>query len=168
MNEVQQPNWNSADLNESLHKQAIFLHGMAREMFLKDGTHVELVFVFNEDGLMGTIPVEGESREEFQAQLKDYLKDEEIVGVVHIVEAWTRPLSSDHITKQLRCGEMKLSELRPQDRQESLITCAMGRDKSVRTWVDAIIRSGETVTLGDSMDISGGEGTLKGFFNEQD
>ena len=47
---AEQPPWDPADGPTSLRAFAEWLHGEATEMFLKDGTHGNIIFLFDETG----------------------------------------------------------------------------------------------------------------------
>ena len=84
------------------------------EAGLADGTHVELFFLFREDGSysMGPPPPDM-PKDQFVAVLRQRIRDDNTFGVVHILEAWVyvpkKP--NDHTMKQILAGEMAVSDL---------------------------------------------------------
>jgi hypothetical protein len=59
-------------------------------------------------------------------------------------------------------GEIKVSELRPEDRQEVLSIVAQSRDGYQHSWVHDIVRKGEVVALGECRETE----EIKGRFGE--
>ncbi len=47
----------------------------------------------------------------------------------------------DHILKQVVAGEIKVSQLQPEHRQEALMVSAQSRDGWATSWVDRIARN---------------------------
>ena len=93
-------------------------------MFLKAGTHVEIYFLFSKDGQGTLIQVPpGMDRETFMANLKETMLKMGSYGVIQIAEVWTYlpPRPNDHTFRQVLEGEIKVSELKPEDRTEALL-----------------------------------------------
>jgi hypothetical protein len=88
----------------------------------------------------------------------------EIFGVVHVVEAWVyipRRLN-DPAMKQLETGEMKVADLRREERSEALIVRCEGRDGSQRMWINQVLRPKTGgVALADAVEM---EDEVKGRF----
>lgn len=83
------PEWNSADPRVSLLTQWEFSHDHARQVFLKDGTHVEILFILAEDGTMQPVPIAAPmTREDVSARLREQLPGSRVYGLIHIAEAW--------------------------------------------------------------------------------
>ena len=89
----------------------------------------------------------------------------DIIGIIHIAEAWTRKGDTkDHITKQLYYGEMKVSDLRPEDRGEALVLSIQTRNGTQKAWVEPIVRDGDKVSLGKGFAIDQTGGSLGNLF----
>lgn len=92
--------------------------------FLKDGTHVELFFIVLADGQAGIgMPPPGMERDRVATMLRQALKENNAYGIVHVVEAWTYfpKQPDDHTVRQILQGEIAVSELKPEERQETLL-----------------------------------------------
>ena len=83
------PEWNSADPRASLLARWEFFHDHARQVFLKDGTYVEILLLPGDDGTMQPIPiVKPMTREDVSSQLREQLSGSRVYGLIHIAEAW--------------------------------------------------------------------------------
>ncbi|MCK5675585.1 MAG: hypothetical protein KAH99_01060, partial [Verrucomicrobia bacterium] len=67
---MQAPEWNGQDKAGSLAQWIEMLNVEARRQFLEAGTHVELFFLFNEEGIMEVIPIAGMEKDEIVRELK--------------------------------------------------------------------------------------------------
>jgi hypothetical protein len=65
-----EPKWNAADPYGSFHRYADYLHQRARLVFLKDKTHVELMFIFRTKGAIALLQVPSDRRDEFMSDLR--------------------------------------------------------------------------------------------------
>jgi hypothetical protein len=84
---MEAPEWNAEDRQGSLKSWIDMLSGEARRQFLEDGTHIEIFFIFNADGLMEIVPVAGMDREEAVRALKTILTERNGYAFIHISEA---------------------------------------------------------------------------------
>jgi hypothetical protein len=115
----------------------------ARRTFLKDGTHLEVFFLYRADGqgAMGNPPPQMD-RDQFIQVLRQTIEMNEIFGVIHVVEAWVyipkKP--NDHTMKQIMAGEMAVSDLKQGDKAEALIVRYECRDGSQRLWINQVLR----------------------------
>jgi len=137
------PEWNSADPRASLLAQWESFHDHARQVFLKDGTHVEILFILAEDGTMQPVPIAAPmTREDVSARLREQLPGSRVYGLIHIAEAWAYLPKGpdDHTRKQLEWGEMRVSSLRDEDKTELLIASLLSRDGDSMAWIDEIVR----------------------------
>jgi len=137
------PPWNPADPRASLLATWEFLHDHARQVFLEDGTHVEILFLLAEDGTMQPVPIaEPMSRENVSARLREQLPGSAVYGLIHIAEAWAYLPQGpdDHTRKQLEWGEMRVSSLRDEDKKELLLVSLLSRDGDSMVWIDEIVR----------------------------
>ena len=75
--------------------------------------------------------------------LRQHITKHYIYGVIHVVEAWMHMAAKpgDHTIRQIMGGEIKVSELKPEDRQEVLMVSAQSRDGWAVSWVDQISRN---------------------------
>jgi hypothetical protein len=67
-------------------------------------------------------------------------------------EAWVRYAEtgpSDHTLKQVIDGEIRVSELRPEDRREALTVTAHTRDGYAHTWIEETRRVGGGIEFGE-------------------
>ncbi len=151
------PAWDNRDPSGSIRRQANWFVEQARATFLKDGTHVELFFLYdrNGKGSMGP-PPPGMPKHQFIEALKASIRQNDIYGVVHIVEAWVyipkKP--NDHTMKQILAGEMAVSDLKKGDKTEALIVRYECRDGSQRMWISPIVRPKTGgVALGDALEM---------------
>jgi len=171
--EPAEPSWDMNDPMGSFHRYGKHLHQKARWMFMKDGNHAEMMFLFRSSGQGLVMLVRGD-RDEFAANIKGIIRGSGVIGVVHICEAWTRfGGHNDHVTKQIMLGEIAVSDLRPQDRGEALFTSIQSSDGQSTCWVDPIHRDAGTgkVSLGKEFTLveTGGRfGKLFGQASQQD
>jgi hypothetical protein len=146
---------NSGDRAESFRHFAETLRDHSKEVFLKDRTHGEMFFLVNELGEGNIIMAPPKQDRNVTAEsLRQRICEEKIYGVVHIAESWTYfPRSEgDHTMKQIALGEIKVAELSPGDRTEALVVMAQSRDGFHCMWVTPIIRDGDQVRLGPTID----------------
>ena len=152
----EEPIWDANDPDGSFRRYAESLHRKARQMFMQDKTHAEMVFVFEVSGKCLLLLVRGD-RDEFIANLRRLIKERPVVGVVHIAETWMRVGGrGDHVTKQIVMGEMGVSDLRPEDREEALLVSIQSRDAQGISWVHPILRDAKAgkVSLGEGFTIN--------------
>jgi hypothetical protein len=88
------PEWNRDDKEESLKKWIEMLNAEARRQFLEAGTHLEIFFLFNDEGLMNIAPIAGMEKEAIISGLKRTLKKKNGYAYIHIVEATAKALDS--------------------------------------------------------------------------
>ena len=157
MKSKEQPVWDSANPRESLRVQAAWLNETARLTFLKDKFHTELFFFYKQDG-QGAIgqPPAGMDRDQFIPILKESIRQNDIYGVVHVVESWAyfprHP--NDHTFKQVAQGEIAVSQLKPGEKSEALMVKVESRDGLTHVWLSPIVRSPNSVALADPMEIT--------------
>ena len=152
------PPWDKSNPSESLRRLGLWYNERARGMLLKDGKHTELYFLFNHDGQGTLIQVPpGMDRDIFHANLKGLLRANNFFGVIQIAEVWTYlpPKPNDHTYRQVLEGEIKVSELKPEDRTEALMIRFQSSDGNQCVWVNPIIRKGTGVSLGETIEIKG-------------
>jgi hypothetical protein len=129
------------------------LKEQSKGVFLRDRCHAEMFFLVGADGDTEIVPVGGADRDELLLQLKRRIGVEDIYGVVHIAESWSYfgRKRGDHTLRQIAEGEMKVSELRPEDRDEVLVVMMESREGAHFMWITPILRDGDAVTLGETL-----------------
>jgi hypothetical protein len=163
------PEWNVNDAAGSFAACATWFSGKARETFLNDSTHGEMFFFWDANGQMGAAqPPPGIERTQLAAMLRAEVARLQVYGVVHIAEAWMYlpKQKNDHTYKQVVQGEIAVSQLRPEDRTETLMVRMESRDGVSHLWLSPIVRSDEGVTLLDVLEFDdpakGGFGSFFG------
>ena len=142
--EPAEPKWDNENISDSFSRYADYLHEKAKWTFLKDKTHVELIFAFRSTGEGILLLVRGD-RNEFVANLKALIQESDITGIVHIAEAWARfGGDKDHITRQILWGEMAIHDLKPEHRMEVLTVSVQSKDGQSFCWIDPIKRNEKT------------------------
>ena len=157
MNSASPPPWNAADAAGSFDQIAEWFGAKARETFLGDKTHGEMFFFWDAEGQMGAAqPPPGVDRDQLTAMLKAEIERLKVYGVIHIAEAWTYlpKQPNDHTFKQVAQGEMSVSDLRPEDRTETLMVRMESRDGVSRIWLSPIVRKDDDVALDDVIEIA--------------
>jgi len=152
------PPWDKSAPAESLRRLGEWYCMRARGMFLKAGTHVEIYFLFSKDGQGTLIEVPpGMDRETFMANLQGTIKANNTYGVIQIAAAWAYlpPKPNDHIYRQVLEGEMKVSDLKPEDKTEALVIRYESSDGNQSVWVNPILRQESGVSLGEAIEIEG-------------
>ena len=136
------PAWYASHPADSFRAYAQNIHGQAKEVFLADGHHSEMFFFVPLDGDGHIVLWRGDDRDLEAQWLRRHIAEHYAYGVIHVVEAWMRlaPKPGDHILKQVMAGEIKVSELKPEDRQEALMVSAQSRDGWANSWIDEILR----------------------------
>ena len=91
------------------------------------------------------------------ANLRGTLKANDVYGVIQIAEVWTYlpPRPNDHTFRQVLEGEIKVSELKPEDKTEALVIRYESSDGNQSVWVNPILRQGTRVSLGETIEIKG-------------
>ncbi|NLF99547.1 MAG: hypothetical protein GX565_05280 [Lentisphaerae bacterium] len=158
-----QPLWNIDDKPGSLKAYAEWLHREAVRMFMQDKSHCQILFLFSDVGLASMNPVpENTEPERLLAGVRRAVQEHNLYGVITIAEAWTyMPRRvGDHTAVQIMHGEMRVADLKDDDRTEALMLRMESRDGGHLTWLEPIIRTGDDVTLGEGV-VLGCEACLK-------
>jgi hypothetical protein len=137
------PQWDAQELDASLVALWECLHAQARTMFLQHGSHLEILFLVGEDGSVQPQPIaEPMTREDVVQALREQIPGSNVYGLIHIGEAWVyMPKGKgDHTHKQLKLGEMAVSDLNADDKSEVLMTSLLSRDGVHRARLDEIVR----------------------------
>ena len=118
------PDWNTDNKQASLLKWIGILNAEARRQFLEAGTHVEIFFLFNGEGLMNIAPIAGMEKEAIIAGLKQTLNDNDGYAYIHIVEARAKAMDSA-------------------DEADSLLLIAESRDGFSKAWFHTVAMKGD-------------------------
>ena len=149
------PTWDKSNPSESLRCIGSWFNDEARRSFLKYATHTEMFFLYKDDGQGGMLqPPRDMDRDTFVKVFKNAIRQNDIFGVVHIVEAWTyAPRSlNDHAYKQILDGEIMIAELKAEDRAETLVVRYECRNGNQNIWFNPIMRTKDGgVALQDSV-----------------
>lgn len=161
------PGWDSSKAADSFRAFAQFVHTQAKTILVRDGRHAEMLFCMPLDG-HGHVVLWGSIDRDLQATwIRRHIAEKYAFGVVHVTEAWMRmaPNPNDHVLKQVLAGEIKVSELRPEDRTEVLMVSAQSRDGWSLAWSDEIVRNaGGKLSLGECHTVKDYEGRFGKLF----
>lgn len=91
---MQAPEWNGQDKNGSLIQWVEMLSEEARRQFLEAGTHVEIFFLFNDEGLMEMVPIAGMEKDDIVRELKKMLVERDGYAFIHISEGTMRHMDT--------------------------------------------------------------------------
>jgi hypothetical protein len=154
------PLWNPSAKSASLRKWAEHLHKESKREFLKDGTHAQLLFLFKDEGPVSITPVPPNSNHmQVYNGIRKAIRQHHLYGVIHIGEAWTYfpKNDDDHTAFQLLDGEMRVADLKDEDRTEALYLRMESKDGDCVVYVDKIARKNGQVELGESRKVEGEE-----------
>jgi hypothetical protein len=84
------PEWNRLNKAGSLQQWIDVLNSEARRQFLEAGTHVEIFFLFGDEGLMEVVPIVGMDKDDVVDELKKMLGERDGYAFIHIAEATAR------------------------------------------------------------------------------
>jgi hypothetical protein len=147
-------NWSHSNKAACFRRFAQELKAQSKQVFLKDKHHCEMFMFVTEDGQGFVVPSPPKmERDELVESVKRTIREQNVYGVVHIVEGWAyfRQKPGDHTFRQVMEGEIKVSELRPEDRDEALIVMMETKEGAHFMWVTPILRDGDRVLLGETM-----------------
>lgn len=133
---MQAPEWNGQDKAGSLAQWIEMLNVEARRQFLEAGTHVELFFLFNEEGIMEVIPIAGMEKDEIVRELKKRLTERDGYAFIHISEGTMRHMDTA-------------------DQADMLLVHAESRDGLSVAWCSTVAMQGEKKLLLDAVKIDG-------------
>jgi len=152
------PLWNPLNKQASIFKWAEHLHQESKRVFLADKTHAHLIFSFKDEGPVGISPVPPKTdHAQIYEAIKRAIKDNDLYGVIHVGECWAYfpRHKRDHTVAQIMDGEIKVSELKDEDKSEVLYLRMENRDGGCVVYLDEILRNGGNVTLGDRRTLNG-------------
>jgi len=140
---MQAPEWNTQDKTKSLIQWIDVLNEEARRQFLEAGTHVEIFFLFNDEGLMEVVPIAGMEKDEIVRELKNMLAERDGYAFIHISEGTMRHMDTV-------------------DQADMLLVHAESRDGLSVVWCSTVAMQGEKKLLLDAVKIDGAK--LEGRF----
>ncbi len=88
------PDWNPLDKSASLLQWIDVLNNEARRQFLEAGTHVDIFFIFGNEGLMEVVPIVGMAKDDVVHELKKMLDERDGYAFIHIAEATAQHMDS--------------------------------------------------------------------------
>ncbi|HEY5621755.1 MAG TPA: hypothetical protein VIR77_04060 [Pontiella sp.] len=133
---MEAPDWNPNDKSGSLQVWVTALTEEARRQFLTAGTHVEIFFVFNDEGLEEVMPAAGMAKDEMVSALKQLLTESKGYAFIHISEGTARSIDST-------------------DEADILIVHAESRDGFSVAYVSTVAMKGEEKLLLDAVEVDG-------------
>jgi hypothetical protein len=144
------PDWNVKEKQKSLKLWIELLTDEARRQFLQDGTHVEIFFLFNDEGLMHVAPIAGLEKEAIISELKKTLNKMNGYAYIHIVEATAKAMDSA-------------------DEADSLLLIAESRDGFSKAWFNTVAKKGDEKMLMDAIEVDGSKlnGRFTGIFETE-
>jgi len=143
------PEWNNQDKQGSLKKWIEMLNTEARQQFLNDGTHLEIFFLFNDEGLMNIAPIADMEKEAIINGLKNTLNESNGTAYIHIVEATAKAMDSA-------------------DEADALLVIAETRAGFSKAWIHTVVQKGEEKLLMNAVEVDGSkfEGRFTGIFKD--
>jgi hypothetical protein len=141
------PEWNAEDKAGSLNQWIEILNEEARRQFLEAGTHIEIIFVFNDEGLMEVVPIVGMDKDDMLRELKVMLSERAGYAFIHIAEATAQHIDSDA-------------------KADSLVVLAENREGLSSAWLSTVVMRGEEKLLMDAVRVDGAKlaGRMTGIF----
>ncbi len=141
------PEWNPQNKQASLERWIDMLNTEARRQFLLDGTHLEIFFLFNEEGLMNIAPIAGMEKEAILTGLKTTLTEQNGYAYIHIVEATAKVINST-------------------EKADSLLVIAESRDGLSKAWIHTVALKGDEKLLLNAVEVAGTQlaGRFTGIF----
>ncbi|MEN8254319.1 MAG: hypothetical protein ABFR33_02510 [Verrucomicrobiota bacterium] len=133
---MQPPEWNGQDRKGSLAQWIEMLNEEARRQFLEAGTHVEIFFLFNDEGLMEVVPIAGMEKDDIVRELKKMLAERDGYAFIHISEGTMRHMDTA-------------------DKADMLLVHAESRDGLSAAWCSTVAMQGEKKLLLDAVKVDG-------------
>ena len=143
------PEWRAADKQGSLRQWIDELSEEARKQFLEAGTHLEIFFIFGDEGLMEIVPIVGMEKEDIARQLRKMISERSGYAFIHIAEATARHMDTADAT-------------------DMLLVHAESRDGFSRAICSTVVLQGEKKMLLDAVEVDGSrlEGRFVGIFDD--
>ncbi len=133
---MQAPEWNAQDREGSLTQWVEMLNEEARRQFLEAGTHVEIFFLFNDEGLMEVIPIAGMEKDDIVRELKKMLAERDGYAFIHISEGTMRHMDTA-------------------DKADMLLVHSESRDGLSMAYCSTVAMRGEEKLLLDAVKVDG-------------
>jgi len=130
------PEWNTENKEESLKQWIAMLNDEARRQFLNDGTHLEIFFLFNDEGIMEIVPIVGMDKDDIVSELKKMLSERSGYAFIHIAEATAKAMDSA-------------------DEADSLLVHAESRDGLSAALFSTVAMKGDEKLLLDAVEVDG-------------
>lgn len=162
-------NWDPGKPLDSFKAFAASIHEQAKQILVSDKHHAEMLFFMPLNGQGHAVPWVGDDRDALAKWMRRHIREHYIYGIVHVGEVWVRFAETgpnDHVLKQVIAGEIRVSELRPEDRREALSVTAQTRDGYSHNWIDEMLRIGgsDAVILGECREFDDLEGRFGNLF----
>jgi hypothetical protein len=143
------PDWNKADKAGSLQQWIELLNNEARRQFLEAGTHLEIFFIFGDEGLMEVVPIVNMDKDDVVHELKKMLNERNGYAFIHIAEATAQHMDSAAVS-------------------DMLLVHAESRDDISLAYCSTVALQGEKKLLLDAVKIDGSKlaGRFAGIFKE--
>jgi hypothetical protein len=148
-----QPRWDQREKLACMRLWTDYFHTQAKQLFEQDRTHGNMLFFFDEErGLISADLIPPKlGANQVNASIKNAVQEHNLYGVILIGESWAYFIKDkDHTACQLLNGEMGVSDLRPEDRKETLIVQMENCDGDCIVYLNEIVRDTTGVCLGDS------------------
>ncbi len=152
-----QPQWMEKEKCTSIEKWTDCLHSEAKRLFTQDGAHGTMIFCFNDnDGLIAIQPVPPKTdAAQIHGSIAHAVTEHQLFGVVLIGEAWAYlTKENDHTLFQILDGEMNVSDLSDEDKEEVLMVRMENREGESLTYYNEIIRTEESPSLGEEKTVN--------------
>ncbi len=148
------PQWTPNAESESISKWTEYLYNEAKRLLIKDGTHANLLFLFNkEGGLISVNPIPPNvEHDQLNVAIENAINEHHLYGVILICETWAYFMKEkNHTAFQLLDGEMKVSDLNSDDRKEALMVKMENSDGDCLVYLDEIVKDQNGATLKEGL-----------------
>ena len=145
------PEWNRDDRQDSLQKWMDELNEEARNQFLQAGTHLEIFFIFGDEGLMEVVPIVGMDKDDIVRELRKMIAERNGYAYIHIAEAAARHMDTA-------------------DEADMLLVHAESREGFSVAYCSTVVMQEEKKMLLDAVKVDGSrlEGRFAGIFEGLD
>ena len=143
------PVWRAADKQASLRQWIDELSEEARRQFLEAGTHLEIFFIFGDEGLLEIAPIVGMEKEEIVRALRQMISERNGYAFIHIAEATARLMDTA-------------------DETDMLLVHAESRDGLSTAICSTVVQQGDKKMLMDAVEVDGSrlDGRFVGIFDD--
>jgi hypothetical protein len=145
------PEWSRNNRQDSLQKWIEELNGEARNQFLRAGTHLEIFFIFSDEGLMEVVPIVGMDKDDIVRELRKIISERNGYAYIHIAEAAARHVDTA-------------------DEADMLLVHAESRDGLSVAYCSTVVMQNEKKMLLDAVEVDGSSlaGRFAGIFQGLD